>query len=271
MLVAAAALLAASGCSQQDIGTFKRLGMPEPVTDRAVHTLHLWQGAWIAAFVIGFLVWGLIIWAVIAYRKRDDSIPKQTRYNIPVEVMYTVVPVIIVLVLFFYTVRTQDAVLATDEKVPPDQVINVVGQQWSWTFNYLSKDEIGTDVYDTGTPAAFPTLYLPKGERIGIRLTSPDVIHSFFVPAFLFKEDVFPGKENYFEFTPTKEGTYAGKCAELCGAYHSRMLFTVKIVSPDTFEKHLHDLEAKGHTGQATGGVQSTTEAGLEPEGEGAK
>lgn len=240
--------------------------MPEPATDRAVHVLSLWQGSWIAALIVGVLVWGLILWAVWAYRKKDDSVPAQTRYHLPIEILYTFIPFVIVSVLFVFTLREQNAILDVDDNDPPDQVVKVVGQQWSWTFNYVEGTASGTTVWETGTPAEPPTLYLPVDEKIGVELSSPDVVHSFFVPAFLFKMDAMPGKDNYFEFTPTKEGEYAGKCAELCGAYHSRMLFSVQVVSREEYDAHLAELEASGQTGEALGGADATTQQGLEQE-----
>ena len=85
------------------------------------------------------------------------------------------------------------------------------------------------------------------------------MIHSFWVPAFLFKMDVIPGRTNQFEVTPNKEGTFIGKCAELCGVDHSRMLFTVKVVSQAEFDAHMQELRAKGQIGQLTSG--RTTDA----------
>lgn len=245
--------------------------MPVPASDRATHILSLWQGAWIAALAVGVLVWGLIVWAVIAYRKRDDSIPPQTRYHLPIEILYSAVPFVIVAVLFYFTVRDQNAVLKVDKNDPPTNMVHVVGQQWSWTFNYYKNPEVGT-VWEGGSPAQPPTLYLPVGESVGFRLSSPDVVHSFFIPAFLFKLDDVPGRHNYFELTPTRKGEFAGKCAELCGAYHSQMLFTVHVVSKADYVAHLEALKAKGQTGEALGGKRASTEAGLPskeaPEGE---
>jgi cytochrome c oxidase subunit 2 len=257
------ALLVASGCSTAQVDELKRGGMPEPVTDRADHALGLWQGAWSAAIFVGLVVCGLIVWSVIAYRRRDDSIPPQTRYHLPIEMLYTVVPFVVIAVLFYFTVQDQNAILDVDPDDPPQHSIEVVGQQWAWTFNYESEDEIGSNVWETGNPDRLPTLYLPVGEKVGVTINSPDVIHSFFVPAFLFKMDVMPGKENYFEFTATKEGEFAGKCAELCGVFHSRMLFSVHVVSPEDYEAHLEELEAKGQTGKATGGKAAKTQEGL--------
>ncbi|WP_240770426.1 cytochrome c oxidase subunit II [Nocardioides sp. GY 10127] len=257
--------------------------MPDPITEQGVSTLHLWQGAWIAALVTGAIVWGLIAYASIVFRRRsDDEIPVQTRYNLPLEIFYTIVPVIMVVVLFAHTVRAQEVVL--DTSATPDVTIEVTGQQWSWTFNYgigdedTSADDDKTDdvypydeyAYTAGTPSEIPVLYLPVGETVRFNLHSPDVIHDFGVPGFLIKMDVIPGRVNTFQVTLTKEGTYAGKCYELCGVYHSRMLFTVKVVSPEEYAKQVKALEDAGQTADKPliGGQDAYTEAGLETDSE---
>ena len=94
-----------------------------------------------------------------------------------------------------------------------------------------------------------PTLYLPVDETVRFELTSPDVIHSFWIVPFLMKMDVIPGRTNQFELTPTQLGTFKGKCAELCGVDHSRMLFEVKVVTPEEYAQHQIDLRARGQVG----------------------
>jgi cytochrome c oxidase subunit 2 len=266
---AAAGLLLLGACSSEDQDQIQRLAMPEPATDRAPAIYDLWQGAWLAAILVGIVVWGLIGYAAFAYRRRhDDEIPVQTRYNLPIEILYTVAPIVMVLVFFFFTVTVQDEVLAksSDDGGEPDHTIQVVGYQWSWSFNYLKAIDDTTTVHEGGTTGERPTLVLPVGESVLVKLSSPDVIHSFWVPAFLMKMDVVPGRTNEFEFTPTEEGTYEGRCAELCGAYHSRMLFDVEVVSPDEYADYLQTLEDKGQTGLATGGANADTQTGLEEE-----
>jgi cytochrome c oxidase subunit 2 len=273
--VMAASMLMLGACSSEDKAQIKRLAMPEPATDRAPFINDLWQGAWLAAIITGVVVWGLIGYAAFAFRRRsEDEIPVQTRYNLPIEILYTVAPIVMVLVFFFYTVTVQNEVLAksVDDGGKPDHVIQVVGQQWSWTFNYVEDDALdgSTTVHEGGTTADKPTLVLPVDESTQVKLTSPDVIHSFWVPAFLMKMDVVPGRTNTFEFTPTKTGSFIGRCAELCGAYHSRMLFDVEVVSADAFAQHLQELEDKKQTGLATGGSDATTQKGLDNETTGA-
>ncbi len=263
-----AGLLLLGACSSEDQDQIKRLAMPEPATDRAFFIDDLWKGAWLAAMLVGILVWGLILYAVFRFRRRsEDEVPVQTRYNLPIEILYTIAPIVMVLVFFFFTVQTQNDVLASAsaEDGEADHTINVVGQQWSWTFNYQGEDAVGGEnVYTSGTTAEAPTLVLPEGESVRINLSSPDVIHSFWVPAFLFKMDVVPGRDNHFSFTPTKEGLYAGKCAELCGVYHSRMLFNVEVVSPEEYDQHLQDLQDQGNVGSPEGGADARTQTGRE-------
>ena len=263
-------MLLVGACSSQDQAQIKRLAMPQPATDRAPYTYDLWRWTWLAAILVGILVWGLIGYAAWRFRRRsDDEVPVQTRYNLPIEVLYTIAPIVMVLVFFFFTVNTQDKVLAGKDTGTADHNVTVVGQQWSWTFNYVKDKALDgqTTVYTAGTPAQLPTLWLPVNETVHITLTSPDVIHSFWVPAFLFKMDVIPGRENDYTFTPTKVGTYAGKCAELCGVYHSRMLFNVKVVTPEQYAAHLKQLQQQGFTGMAMGGANADTEAGLKNPG----
>src|SRR5512145_2582184 len=241
MAMVSAGLLLLGACSSDDQDQIGRLAMPEGVTDRSVYVDTLWRYGWLAAMIVGVIVWGLIIYAAIKFRRRsDDEIPVQTRYNLPIEILYTIVPVVMVVVFFFFTVQTQNDVLAEAAE--------------------------GEDVYTAGTPAELPTLVLPVDESVTVELSSPDVIHSFWVPGFLFKMDVIPGRDNSFSFTPTREGEYAGKCAELCGTYHSRMLFNVEVVSRSEYDAHLRDLEEQGNVGVLEGAADARTQEGLTDE-----
>ena len=273
-LVGSAALFL-SGCTADQRGEWKRIAMPVPATKQGPDMLHLWQWAWVAALAVGVLTWGLILYSVFRFRRRsEDEIPVQTRYNLPIEIFYTVAPIMMVIVFFFFTVQTQDDVLKDVKN--PDNTITVVGQQWSWTFNYnydagyehFKGRSVGGDtVWETGTPADPPTLWLVKDQSVEVHLYSPDVIHSFWVPAFLFKMDVFPGRDNNFQFTPTRAGTFEGRCAELCGVYHSRMLFQVKVVDQAAYDAHLAELANEGNTGPALGDSDVNKQAGLEQNG----
>lgn len=251
-LVAVAVL---SGCTVNEI-VF--LDLPEPATVEAETVKNLWDGSWIAAWIVGIITWGLMIWASVAYRRRHrDDTPEQTKYNLPIEILYTVLPLIMILGLFFFTARDQTEILTVSDD--QDETVEVVGYRWNWAFNYLDQD-----AYAVGTPAVPAELVLPVGEKIRFELVSPDVIHSFWVIDFLFKMDIIPGKTNVFELTPDKVGVYAGKCAELCGAEHARMLFTVRVVERAEYDQYIADLKARGQGGLFDTGM--STDQGQMPD-----
>jgi len=171
--------------------------------------------------------------------------------------MYTIIPLFMVMVLFYFTAR--DTGIVTEVDGEADVRIQVVGKRWAWDFNYTDED-----VYETSeqVPAGnsldgldtreteLPTLYLPVGQSIELTLDSRDVNHSFWVPAFLYKEDMIPGRHNQYQFTPLIEGTYSGKCAELCGEFHSDMLFQVEVVSQEVFDAQMAEMSDRGQTGE---------------------
>ena len=260
-------LLFLTGCSPELVAQMKRLGFPPPASDRSPYILNLWIGSWIAAFAVGFIMWGVILWAANRYKTKHAKMPPQNRYNLPMEIFYTVAPFIIIAVLFYYTVLAQNAVTA---KAPnPEVTIDVVGQKWSWTFNYKAADNpaVGQDVWEAGTINKTPDLYIPANKLIQFNLTSPDVIHSFWVPSFYEKLDVIPGRVNSLQLRPTTEGVLAGKCAELCGTYHSAMLFNVHVVSENEYNNYLKSLVAKGQIGEAKGPAQANATARSSEEG----
>lgn len=246
--VLAGATLSLSGCTWNEALFFN---LPEPATEEGAGIANLWQGAWIAAWGVGIFTWALMLWASFAYLRRwrrNRDMPAQTAYNLPLELLYTLVPLVMIIGLFAFTIRVQTPVVAVENN--QKQTVNVVGFRWSWGFNYLDQQ-----VWDSGTPDARPTLWLPVDEKVKFELTSPDVIHSFWVPDFLFKMDVIPGKMNVFELTPNKTGSFIGRCAELCGTYHAQMLFDVKVVSRAEFDQHMADLKAKGQIGTLPSGI----------------
>jgi len=255
--LALAGALALTGCSPE----VQRGWLPTErgTTNHTDRIMDLWVNSWIAALVVGIITWGLMVWCIVAYRRRKGTVgfPRQTSFNLPLEVFYLTIPLFMVLVFFYFTDRDQQAIDNRSE--PADVVVDVRGKQWAWDFNYKQGDVITEDVHEAGVQAhltgaevdkeKLPTLYLPVNKSVDLELNSRDVIHSFWVPAFLQKRDMIPGKTNYIRFTPTKEGTYDGKCAELCGEYHSEMLFRVKVVSESEFQAHMNQLRQDGNTG----------------------
>lgn len=269
LLVPAVVLL--SGCSAHAREQWERGGLPTPATLQADSIVRLWQGAWVAAWLVGVVMWALILGACIIYRRRatDTGLPPQVRYNLPVEVLYTTLPIVMIMTFFYFTANEQDQIQAV--KNDAQVHITVVGKQWSWDFNYVgdpANPQSSSTVYETGTPKYRPTLYLPVGEKVEFTVLTRDVIHSFWVPNFIFKRDLIPGLTNRFELTPNRIGTYAGRCAELCGAFHSRMLFDVKIVSPQDYQAELQRLRSQGQVGlyQADGRRRTGTASVSEPQ-----
>ncbi len=244
-------LLTCTGCNTEDL---PNLAYPDPATEEGPRMLLLWQGSWLAAILTGAIVWGLILWACIFHRKKHaNDIPIQTRYNLPIEALYTILPFVMVVVLFYFTERDQSIIM--DEDRQEDLTVNVVGRQWSWSFNYVDEN-----VYEAGTPGKEPELVLPVNKLVRFEITAADVIHSFWVPNFLFKIDAVPGRVNSFEATPNKLGTYSGKCAELCGRDHARMFFTVRVVSEAEYAAHIAELRRNGQEGQLPRGILDTAE-----------
>ena len=190
--------------------------------------LDLWIGTWIAAGIIGVVMWGLILWAALRYKTKHNEMPPQNRYNLPMEIFYTIAPFIIIGVLFYYTVLAQNEVLERRSPSPRSQ-IDVVGQKWSWTFNYKEADNpaVGADVYEAGTINKTPDLYLPVNKSVRFNLSLAGRHPLVLDPGVLPEAGRRPGPEQLFDVTPNKEGMFAGKCAELCGTYHSAMLFNV--------------------------------------------
>ncbi|MDF5758503.1 cytochrome c oxidase subunit II [Spongiactinospora sp. TRM90649] len=221
--------------------------MPVSITRQGDIVQSLWNGSWIAALGTGAVVIGLIVWACVFHRKKrfsDQELPPQVRYNLPIEILYTMVPVIMVGVFFYFTARDQNEIGKISGAAPVK--VRVDAFQWSWRFttqyNNQTVNVVGTPASDYKQPQA-PELVLPVDSKVEFDLHSPDVIHSFWVPAFLFKRDVIPGvTNNKFEVdTLSKTGVHAGRCAELCGYDHSRMLFRVKLVEKAEFEKYIAD------------------------------
>jgi cytochrome c oxidase subunit 2 len=263
-VLAAGLVTMTAGCQST---TFTRLGLLPPVTKQGQTVINLWQGSWIAALIVGAVVWGMIVWAVIFHRKRksDTAPPRQVRYNLPIEILYTVVPFIMVGVLFFFTARDENSIDSLSAR--PAVVVDVTGFQWSWSFAYPQykvtnpNDPCGTSVCQVGeqwngiipgNESQLPLLEIPEHEVVRFNLVSNDVIHSFWIVPFEFKRDVVPGHPNHFQVTATSPSDSIGRCSELCGLYHSRMLFRVKIVSQAQFNTWIHQQQAQQNAAPTT-------------------
>ena len=281
--------LTLSGCSWSEV---LGMGWPAGITPQADINRQLWVGAVIASLVVGVIVWGLIFWSSAFHRKKatDTELPRQFGYNMPLELVLTVTPFLLISVLFFFTVAVQGKILHLAKD--PEVVVDVTSFQWNWKFGYQRVNfKDGTMTYDGADPARknamvskpegkdahgeervgavrglnpqdrtylnfdkvetlgsateIPVLVLPAGKRIEFRLASADVVHTFWVPEFLFKRDVMPNPEanssiNVFQVDEiTRTGAFVGHCAEFCGTYHSMMNFEVRVVAPNDFKAYL--------------------------------
>jgi cytochrome c oxidase subunit 2 len=268
--VAALGLLGAltlTGCTPNN--EFWRWGWPDGITEQSKDMRDLWIWSVIAALIVGILVWGLILWSVFRYRKRGDELPRQTAYNLPLEIIYTIAPFVIIAVLFFFTVTVQNKV--QDRSSNPDETVQVNAFKWNWQFVYPEHDgDNGQPVNTIGSSDEIPILVLPTDRTIRFEVRSADVIHSFWVPEFLFKLDVIPGNENgrdnVFQVTVREEGAYVGRCAELCGTYHAFMNFEVRAVSGADFDSYIEDRQSGMSTSEALEDIgQSGTATTTEP------
>ena len=234
--------LTATGCSGEEV---LRFGWPEAVTPQGERMQVFWTWTVVAALIVGAIVWALILWPVIAHRRKGEELPRQFQYNHFLEVFYTGIPAIMVVILFYFTITTQNYVLAEADADDVDVSVDVTGFQWNWEFAYQgSKTPDGDRVRTVGSSDEIPLLVLPTGQTIQYNLRARDVIHSFFVPEFNFKRDVFPhpeknNQDSTFQNTIDREGSFVGRCAELCGIYHSAMNFEVRALNPDRFDRYM--------------------------------
>ncbi|MEJ2861887.1 aa3-type cytochrome oxidase subunit II [Actinomycetospora flava] len=261
-VAAVAVAVTTSGCSVEEV---LRFGWPVGVTPEATQMRVLWTWAAVAALVVGVLVWGATAWTVAFHRKKagESDLPRQFQYNLPLELVLTVVPLIIVAVLFYFTVVVQNVV---DRNASGDELqVDIVGFQWNWEFSYPeTPGPNGEPVGVVGTTTQVPILVLPTDRAIAFTQESQDVIHSFWVPEFLFKRDVIPNpaendqKNTWVIDRIERPGAFVGRCAEFCGAYHSMMNFEVRALPPAQFDQF---LRLRGQVNPQTGQGYTTPEA----------
>lgn len=245
------ALLALSAIATASAG----LGQPGGITDEArdMHGLYLFiLGAGALVFVV---VDGALIYCLIKFRKKNDSLPVQTHGSNLVEFIWTGIPVVIVIALFSYSFIVLRNV--EHKENPADLTVNVTGFQYQWQFTYCQND-LGTganapvqakdskyqgpctteanEFSITGTAKDEPTVVIPVDQPVEFRLKSNDVIHSFYVRDFLYKLDVIPGRDNKFTVTAREIGTFTGQCAELCGLNHALMRFKIEVKTRADFD-----------------------------------
>lgn len=206
--------------------------MPDGATLQAGVIHHVWNVFFLAAIGVAGTVYVLIFWSLIRYRRRDDRLPPQFKFHTPAEIVFTVIPILIVIGLFAVTYTAEQRIERLDPQ--PAARIRVTGFDWSWRFEYA-----GGGPTVTGTPQRPPVLVIPVGRTVRIDITSADVDHAFYVPGFLFKRDAIPGLVSSFDWVVSRPGLYRGECAEFCGLDHAAMNFTVSAVTQQAYEQWL--------------------------------
>ena len=240
----------------------------DPITEQGVATQSLYTVTFWIAVAVFAVVEGLLLWITIRYRRRptDVDLPKQTHGSNPLELLWTIIPTITVTALFIgvlITLTEQHTVSATDQ---PDLVVDVTGFQWQWKFDYPDQG-----LSFTGTGRTGPTMALPTNETVRIRLHSSDVIHAFYVPQFLYKLDVVPGRVNEMDVNITNPGVYGGQCAEFCGLAHADMHFTVHAMSRGEFDawvvEQRNAIPTPGPSAPPDAAAVALTATGIQPPG----
>jgi cytochrome c oxidase subunit 2 len=219
---------------------------PQGVTEQGRDIQGLYNFFLIAAAGVFVIVSGLLIWSVIRYRRRGDELPEQTHGNNRLELTWTLLPTILVIILFIATVQTQNRVTGL-AKDPPVR-IDVLAFQWQWQFTYLQPD--GSQAARViGAAERPPEMVVPVGRTVRVRLESADVTHSFYVPRALFKRMAIPGRVSEFDMTFDTAGVYLGNCTQYCGLDHAYMTFTVRVLAPQQFQEWLSDRRAASGSG----------------------
>ena len=221
--------LALAGCSPErypqtallPLSDFARIG--DGVQDQTFY----WA---LAVFV---LVEGALIYSIFRFRGRpDDPEPTQIHGNTTIEIIWTLIPALILAAIAVPTVR---GIFETNRTPPNAMTIEVIGHQWWWEFRYPDADITTAN-----------EMYIPAGRTVELKIHSADVIHSFWPPRFAGKRDVFPGRETRLWWKADSTGLYPGQCAEYCGIQHARMAFHVRSVTPQEFETWVSSMKAKG-------------------------
>ena len=218
---------------------------PEPVTEQAKDIDLLYQPVLAISFLVFFGIAAALIWAIFRYRRTGPEIPEQVHGNDKLEFAWTVIPIVILAVLFIPAF-----ILVIDLKTPPDAddvdlTVEAIGSQFFWSFNYPDDGvRVLPEAFDRDSiRRSPPALVVPVGQTIRVIVRSVDVIHSFYAPNTLYKIQAVPGNINEMHFKVTKAGTFSGQCYQFCGERHSDMLFVIDARAPAEFEAWLREMQ----------------------------
>ncbi|WP_308918263.1 cytochrome c oxidase subunit II [Jannaschia sp. LMIT008] len=271
------AILALPAAAQQTareiFGELPIIGQPQdggigfqPAVTSIARDIH-WLDGFLLIIItaITLFVMGLLLWVVVKYRRHVNTNPARFTHNSPLEVTWTVVPIVILVAIGGFSLP----VLFDQQRIPEgDVVVKVSGFQWAWEYEYpdedlvfqsymigadagnMMTDEVRAQLIDAGYTedhfrlATDTSVVVPVGQTIVMQVTATDVIHSWTIPAFGVKQDGIPGRLAQLWFEADQEGIYFGQCSELCGIAHAYMPITVKVVSEEAYAQWLEAVKA---------------------------
>ncbi|WP_374298606.1 cytochrome c oxidase subunit II [Paracoccus sp. (in: a-proteobacteria)] len=252
--LATAGMMASSALAQDVLGELPVIGKPEPrgVNFQPAATELARDQQWLDHFVliiitvITIFVCLLLLAVILRYNSRSNPVPAKFTHNTPLEIGWTLVPVLILVTIGAFSLPA----LFRSQEMPavPDVVIKAIGNQWYWSYEYpengisfdaimLTKEELAANGYaeDEYLLATDNAVVVPVGQTVLLQVTANDVIHSWTIPAFAVKQDAVPGRIAQAWFNVEQEGVYFGQCSELCGINHAYMPIVVKAVSPEVY------------------------------------
>lgn len=252
------ALATGAAFAQDVLGDLPVIGKPAPrgmgfqpaATELAHDQQWLDHYVLVIITVVTIFVCALLIWCILRYNARSNPVPARFTHNTPLEVTWTLVPVLILISIGVFSLP----ILFKQQEMPndPDLVVKVIGHQWYWSYEYpndgiafdslmLPKEELAANGYaeDEYLLATDTSVVVPVGKKVLLQITASDVIHSWTIPAFAVKQDAVPGRIAQAWFQVDQEGVYFGQCSELCGINHSYMPITVKAVSQEKYDAWL--------------------------------
>ena len=260
----AAANLATAGtaAAQEMLGDLPIIGKPVPggIGFQPASSPLAQDQQWLDHFVliiisvITVLVCLLLLWCIVRFNRRANPVPARFTHNTPVEVLWTLVPVLILMTIGIFSLPA----LFRSQEMPadPDLVIKAIGHQWYWSYEYpndavafdalmLAREELAGAGYTDNEYllATDNAVVVPVGKKVLVQVTATDVIHSWTIPAFAVKQDAVPGRIAQLWFSVDKEGVYFGQCSELCGINHAYMPIVVKAVSQEKYDAWLADAK----------------------------
>src|SRR5688572_23980513 len=221
--------LALAGCSRDQYPQTALL----PLSDFARIGDHVQDQTFYWALAVFILVEGALVYSIFRFRGRpDDPEPSQIHGNTTIEIIWTLIPALILAAIAVPTVK---GIFETNRTPAGAMTIEVIGHQWWWEFRYPDADVVTAN-----------EMYIPAGRTVELKIISADVIHSFWPPRFSGKQDVFPGRETRLWWKADSTGLYPGQCAEYCGIQHARMAFHVRSVTPDEFDAWVAQMKTRG-------------------------